>query len=79
MFRRTLLGAAAIAACSLPLASLAPGERLFYHEIKTDPAGKIVPWSGPPSQAYDHVVRRIWNFWHNMEKCDNGCLTTCST
>jgi hypothetical protein len=72
MFRLKLLRVAAIAACSLPLASLTFAERLFYHDIKTDPAGKIVPWSGPPSQAYDHVVRRIWNFWHNMEKCDNG-------
>src|SRR4051794_2822706 len=48
------------------------GERLNYHEIETDESGKIVPWSGPPSQAYDHVIRLIWNFWNGMEKCDNG-------
>lgn len=64
--------AAALAAYGLLFAGLALGERLFYHEIKTDPGGKIVPWSGPPSEAYDHVVRRIWSFWHNMEKCENG-------
>ena len=48
------------------------GERLIYHDIKTDAAGKIVPWSGPPSQAYDHVVRLIWKFWSDMQKCENG-------
>jgi hypothetical protein len=50
----------------------AQAERLIYHDIKTGPDGKIVPWSGPPSQAYDHVVRRIWNFWKTMPKCDDG-------
>lgn len=48
------------------------GERLIYHEIRTDEAGRILPWSGPPSAAYDHVVRLIWDFWRGMEKCDNG-------
>jgi len=50
----------------------ARGERLIYHEIRTDEGGKILPWSGPPSQAYDHVVRLVWKFWNGMEKCENG-------
>lgn len=50
----------------------ARGERLIYHEIRTDEGGKIIPWSGPPSQAYDHVVRLVWKFWNGMEVCDNG-------
>jgi hypothetical protein len=59
-------------AAALAAAPAALSERLIYHEIKTDQAGKIVPWSGPPSQAYDHVVRLVWNFWRDMEKCENG-------
>jgi hypothetical protein len=55
----------------LGAAPLLRGERLIYHEIRTE-SGKIVPWSGPPSQAYDHVVRLVWNFWRDMEKCENG-------
>jgi len=50
----------------------AGAERLIYHEIKTDESGKIVPWAGPPSQAYDHVIRLVWKFWRDMEKCENG-------
>ncbi|MEO8370495.1 MAG: hypothetical protein ABI806_15030 [Candidatus Solibacter sp.] len=50
----------------------ARGERLIYHEIRTDEGGKIIPWSGPPSQAYDYVVRLVWKFWNGMEKCENG-------
>jgi hypothetical protein len=49
-----------------------PAERLIYHDIKTDPSGRIVPWFGPPAQAYDYAIRQIWKFWHTMEKCDNG-------
>jgi hypothetical protein len=62
-------------ACAAAMLGAAPamlGERLIYHEIKTDESGKIVPWSGPPSQAYDHVVRLVWSFWNGMEKCENG-------
>lgn len=44
-----------------------------YHEVKTDSQGKIVPWYGSgPSQAYDHVVRLVWNFWYNIKPCKNG-------
>lgn len=71
-FHRKPVAAAGIACGLLFVASALRAERLIYHDIKTDQGGKIVPWFGPPSQAYDHVVRRIWNFWRNMEKCDNG-------
>jgi hypothetical protein len=48
-------------------------ERLGYHEVRTDASGKIVPWYGDgPSQAYDHVVRLVWNFWDTMRNCPNG-------
>lgn len=49
------------------------GERLIYHEIRTDPQGHILPWYGSgPSEAYDHVIRLVWNFWINMRRCPNG-------
>ncbi|HYM07755.1 MAG TPA: hypothetical protein VEU11_14465 [Terriglobales bacterium] len=48
-------------------------ETLIYHEIKTDAAGKIVPWYGTgPFQAYDHDIRLLFNFWKNMRNCPNG-------
>ena len=60
----------------LLLASLSPAaraEKLIYHDIKTGASGKIVPWYGTgPSQAYDHIVRLLFDFWKNMRKCPNG-------
>ena len=54
-------------------APLARAEKLSYHEVKTDAAGHILPWyGGGPSQAYDHVVRLVWDFWKNMRPCPNG-------
>jgi hypothetical protein len=64
--------AALIAATLFLFTPTVRAERLIYHEIKTDQSGKIVPWFGPPSQAYDHVIRQVWNFWNKMEKCENG-------
>jgi hypothetical protein len=48
-------------------------EKIGYHEVKTDADGRIVPWYGSgPSQAYDHVVRLVFDFWKNMRMCPNG-------
>ncbi len=50
-----------------------PDNYIGYHEVKTDPSGKIVPWFGSgPSESYDHVVRLVFRFWMNMRKCPNG-------
>jgi hypothetical protein len=55
------------------LTAIAQAERLGYHEIQTDAAGQIVPWSSiEPAQAYDHVIGLVWNFWKNMGTCSNG-------
>jgi hypothetical protein len=55
------------------LAAPAAGETLIYHEVKTDSSGSIVPWYGNgPAQAYDHVIRLVWDFWRNMRLCPNG-------
>jgi hypothetical protein len=57
---------------------LAPGAqrpplRLQYHDIRTDAAGMIRPWSDDdPAKAYDRVIRLVWGFWQRMEKCPNG-------
>ena len=51
----------------------ARAEELGYHDIQTDASGKIVPWYGTgPSQAYDHVIRLLFNFWKDMRQCPNG-------
>lgn len=61
------------AACLLALTNPARAENLIYHDIKTDASGKIVPWYGAgPSEAYDHDIRLLFDFWKNMRKCPNG-------
>jgi hypothetical protein len=61
------------AACALAIPSCARAEVLIYHEVKTDSSGGIVPWYGSgPSEAYDHVVRLVWDFWRTMRACPNG-------
>ena len=74
--------AAAVAGIFLALSALgevpvASGQaekgRIGYHEVKIDAAGRIVPWYGSgPSEAYDHVVRRVFDFWLQMRNCPNG-------
>ncbi|MGI9071575.1 MAG: hypothetical protein ACR2JB_09750 [Bryobacteraceae bacterium] len=47
-------------------------DTIGYHVVKVDSGGRIVPWYGnTPSEAYDHVVRLVWNFWRNMRTCAN--------
>ena len=56
-------------ACSPPM----DPEKISYHEVKTDAQGKLIPWYGSgPSQAYDHVIRLVWDFWRGMKPCSNG-------
>jgi hypothetical protein len=44
-----------------------------YHDVKVDSSGRILPWYGAgPSQAYDHVVRLVFDFWLKMRACPNG-------
>jgi len=50
-----------------------PANWIGYHEVKTDASGRIVPWYGTgPSQAYDRVVRLVFDFWAKMRNCPNG-------
>jgi len=67
-----LPGLAAVVLLAGPQAA-GPPLRLQYHDIRTDAAGMILPWShDDPARAYDHVVRLVWGFWPRMEKCPNG-------
>lgn len=46
---------------------------IVYHDVRVDANGAILPWySDDPSQAYDHDIRLVWNFWIHMRKCPNG-------
>ncbi len=48
-------------------------DRIGYHDVRIDTSGKIVPWYGDdPMQAYDHIVRIVWNFWIAMRDGPNG-------
>jgi len=68
-----LILVAGIALSTIPLLSAQVGEKFGYHEVRTDSQGRIVPWDGSgPSEAYDHDLRLIWNFWITMRNCQNG-------
>jgi hypothetical protein len=57
----------------LPASVIGANERIGYHEVRTDSSGRIVPWFGnSPGEAYDHVIRLVWNFWVSMRNCPNG-------
>jgi hypothetical protein len=57
----------------LPASIIGANETIGYHEVRTDSKGRIVPWFGnSPGEAYDHVVRLVWNFWVSMRNCPNG-------
>jgi hypothetical protein len=46
---------------------------LIYHNIKTDAAGKIIPWyDDEPGKSFDHVIKLVWNFWDTMRTDYNG-------
>ncbi|HVO09437.1 MAG TPA: hypothetical protein VMX54_01675 [Vicinamibacteria bacterium] len=68
-----LLAALAPSPAAPPPAPEEPGARLQYHEIRTDGAGMILPWSDDdPARAYDRVVRLAWGFWRGLGDCPNG-------
>lgn len=48
-------------------------EKLIYHDIQTDEAGRIVPWfSNEPGKAWSHVIQSVWHFWDTMKVDMNG-------
>ncbi len=54
------------------IGSTLAAEPIGYHDVKVDSSGRIVPWYGTgPSQAYDQVVRVVFDFWLKMRKCQN--------
>jgi len=54
-------------------ASFGQPEMLIYHDIKTDAAGKIIPWfSAEPGTAYSYVIQSVWHFWDTMRVDMNG-------
>ena len=61
----------ALVACLVRQASASEG--IGTHPVRTDAEGKIIPWYGDsPAEAYDHVVRQVWNFWITMRTCPDG-------
>src|SRR6201986_1987531 len=70
---RILLGTAVAIGLASNVIAAGNTEKISYHEVKTDAQGKLMPWYGSgPSQAYDHVIRLVWDFWRNMKPCPNG-------
>jgi hypothetical protein len=71
--RRVFWRAVAAVAIAANILAASDASKISYHEVKTDSQGKLMPWYGTgPSQAYDHVVRIVWDFWRDMRPCSNG-------
>jgi hypothetical protein len=52
------------------LSATPPGEVFCTHPVILDDQGKILPWSGSASKAYDGFLRLRWNFVkHNAPYC----------
>lgn len=48
-------------------------QHIVYHDVRVDANGGILAWySDDPSQAYDHDIHLVWNFWIHMRKCADG-------
>ncbi|MFI5193161.1 MAG: hypothetical protein ACHQD7_03870 [Chitinophagales bacterium] len=48
-------------------------EKLFYHEVKTDNDGNLIPWYNEDlGKSYSHTVQLVWNFWDTMRRDMNG-------
>jgi hypothetical protein len=51
----------------------AQNEKLSYHDIKIDAAGKIIPWySAETGKAYSNAIQSVWHFWDTMRIDLNG-------
>jgi hypothetical protein len=46
---------------------------LVFHSIETDQSGHLISWYGEnPGQAFDFVIKTVWNFWDTMRIDMNG-------
>ncbi len=46
---------------------------LVFHQIVKDEGGKIIPWcAARPSDAYEIILNKVWNFWDTMRADKNG-------
>jgi hypothetical protein len=66
--------ALAFAATSLAQAPSSPAQAtLGYHQVRLDASGGLLPWfADDPAASYDHVIGLVWQFWHQMRRCENG-------
>ncbi|MDG6980750.1 MAG: hypothetical protein JRN51_06495, partial [Nitrososphaerota archaeon] len=42
------------------------------HKVKLDSSGRLKPWLGPESRAYDRVMKLAWDFIRKVPVEDNG-------
>lgn len=48
-------------------------DTIVYHPVRIDDSGNILPWfSSNAGQSYDDALKRVWNFWKNIEVDSNG-------
>jgi hypothetical protein len=48
-------------------------DTIVYHPVRVDQNGAILPWfSKNAGQSYDDALKRVWNFWRNIETDSNG-------
>src|ERR1035437_3236388 len=57
----------------LVLALPARSQTLGYHEIQIDSLEQLLPWYSPdPAVSYDFCIRKVWDFWQNVDTVDAG-------
>jgi hypothetical protein len=48
-------------------------DTIVYHTVHVNQDGNILPWfSADPAMAYNDALRRVWQFWKNIEIDSNG-------
>jgi hypothetical protein len=58
---------------SICLFAQAKADKISYHKIRLDAAGKILPWySDDLGESYDRVINLVWGFWEKMRVDSNG-------
>jgi hypothetical protein len=45
----------------------APPQKIGYHTVRLDSAGRILPWyANDPGVAFDHTLNILWFYWNHM-------------
>lgn len=53
--------------------SIIISDTIVYHPVRINQNGKLLPWySVNQGESYDFVLKKVWEFWKNIETDSNG-------